>query len=96
MDFVRYNCTAPHFCPVRYIFIFITDQEELDYYYDSDTDVDDGDDVVSNPVMPSCERWPRKQVYASVLPDLPNAPSSTADERDGWYANSYYSRYMDD
>ncbi|KAL3179585.1 hypothetical protein MRX96_037968 [Rhipicephalus microplus] len=37
-----------------------------------------------------------KQVYASVLPDLPELPSSRADERDGWYANQYYARYMDD
>lgn len=68
----------------------ILDEEEQDCHYDSDTDVDDGDDGVSNPVMPSRERWPRKQVYASMLPDLPEVPSSTADERDGWYANQYY------
>ncbi|KAH8027470.1 hypothetical protein HPB51_006060 [Rhipicephalus microplus] len=74
----------------------ILDEEEQDCHYDSDTDVDDGDDGVSNPVMPSRERWPRKQVYASVLPDLPELPSSRADERDGWYANQYYARYMDD
>ncbi|KAL3220075.1 hypothetical protein MRX96_030088 [Rhipicephalus microplus] len=74
----------------------ILDEKEQDCHYDSDTDVDDGDDGVSNPVMPSRERWPRKQVYASVLPDLPEVPSSTADERDGWYANQYYARCMDD
>ncbi|KAH7973889.1 hypothetical protein HPB49_006414 [Dermacentor silvarum] len=74
----------------------ILDEEEQDCHYDSDTDVDDGDDGVSNPVMHSRERWPRKQVYASVLPDLPEVPSSTAGERDGWYANQYYTRYIDD
>ncbi|KAL3190900.1 hypothetical protein MRX96_019146 [Rhipicephalus microplus] len=74
----------------------IVDEEEQDCHYDSDTDVDDGDDGVSNPVMPSRKRWPRKQIYASVLPDLPEVPSSTADERDSWYANQYYARYIDD
>ncbi|KAL3189658.1 hypothetical protein MRX96_021128 [Rhipicephalus microplus] len=71
----------------------ILEEEEQDCHYDSDTD---GDDCVSNSVMPSREKWLRKQVYASVLPDLPEVPSSTADERDGWYANQYYARYMDD
>ncbi|KAL3171797.1 hypothetical protein MRX96_001439 [Rhipicephalus microplus] len=69
--------------------------EEKDCHYDSDTDVDDGDDGVSNPVMPSYERWPRKQGYASVLPELPVVLSSMADERDGWCSNQYNTRYMD-
>ncbi|KAH6920352.1 hypothetical protein HPB50_028660 [Hyalomma asiaticum] len=57
--------------------------EEEDCQYDSDTDVGDGDDGVSDPATPRRERWPRKQAYKSVLPDLPDAPASSADERDG-------------
>lgn len=53
-------------------------------------------DISSQQLPVAWERWLLKEDYLSLLPNLPQPSTPTANERKAWQANNYFTRYIND
>lgn len=74
--------------------IFLTSADGDATHYESDAVVETNFPSQQLPV--AREKWLLKKDCSFLLSNLPQASPPTADEREGWQANDYFTRYIDD